>query len=150
MSCWKWIFRYFEVFFTKCEAAEYFEAKSRSTVHPWRATTAHVNASSISSCVTVCCSVAADGTKLPPFVYFKGFWYISSSFKGGVVRTKEEKRNGLKIYGIHKYGTKHLPFFYGMTSSVTGNKFFRCARNILAIVQTYLHIVTNFIFNRAM
>lgn len=55
------------------EIALYFEAKSRSAVHPRRAASVHVRASgSINSRMTVCCFVAADGTKLPLFVIFKG------------------------------------------------------------------------------
>jgi hypothetical protein len=55
------------------QTAVYFEMKSSTTVHPTGARTVSIrDSASNSKRATVVLAVAADGTKLPPFVVFKG------------------------------------------------------------------------------
>jgi hypothetical protein len=55
------------------QTAVYFEMKSNTTVHKIGARTVSVQESgSNSKRATIVLAVAADGTKLPPFVVFKG------------------------------------------------------------------------------
>jgi hypothetical protein len=55
------------------QTAVYFEMKTTTTVHEVGAKTVSIRESgSNSKRATICLAVAADGTKLPPFVVFKG------------------------------------------------------------------------------
>jgi hypothetical protein len=63
------------------QTAVYFEMKSSTTVHEKGARTVSVRESgSNSKRATICLAVAADGTKLPPFVVFKGKFFAYPFF----------------------------------------------------------------------
>lgn len=62
-----------KMFVNMDESAVYFEAKSSTTVHPTGSNSVPIRCSgSNSRRLTVCVSVASDGTKLPLFLIFKG------------------------------------------------------------------------------
>jgi hypothetical protein len=56
------------------QTAVYFEMKGNTTVHAKGEKTISVRDSGASKRATVCVAVAADGTRLPPFVVFKGMY----------------------------------------------------------------------------